>query len=300
MDKETGGFNFGQVAPLAAPILGGIYSLFSPSRDTLRREQLEDQQKFTNMQADANKEQASYTAGLQKEMWDYTNFENQVKHAQEAGLNPGLLYGKGGAGGQTGSANAGAVSGGQAPSSAATRQNEMGMGMMIAQMGNLVAQTEKTKAETENIKAGTEKTGIDTATGKLNLDTATKTQDSTITTIRENAYKAISDAAIAAQNQAITEETRDAQIAKIKTEAIGALIENKVKESGLNLNEARIKEIAANIEQRWKEQDISVENNKRMTEAMLWGAGIHAAGNLVGDIVGIAGKTVPNVTKHIK
>ena len=34
-----------------------------------------------------------------KEMWDYTNYENQVKHLKEAGLNPALLYGQGGGGG---------------------------------------------------------------------------------------------------------------------------------------------------------------------------------------------------------
>ena len=32
-----------------------------------------------------------------QEMWDYTNYENQVKHLEAAGLNPALLYGQGGA-----------------------------------------------------------------------------------------------------------------------------------------------------------------------------------------------------------
>ena len=34
-----------------------------------------------------------------KEMWNYTNFENQKQHLLNAGLSPGLFYGGGGAGG---------------------------------------------------------------------------------------------------------------------------------------------------------------------------------------------------------
>ena len=36
-----------------------------------------------------------------KEMWDYTNYENQKKHLGAAGLNPALLYGMSGGGGAT-------------------------------------------------------------------------------------------------------------------------------------------------------------------------------------------------------
>ena len=36
-----------------------------------------------------------------QEMWDYTNYKNQVKHLEAAGLNPALLYGQGGGGGAT-------------------------------------------------------------------------------------------------------------------------------------------------------------------------------------------------------
>ena len=44
-----------------------------------------------------------------QEMWDYTNYENQVEHMKAAGLNPALLYSKGGAGGST--AGAGTAAG---------------------------------------------------------------------------------------------------------------------------------------------------------------------------------------------
>ena len=36
-----------------------------------------------------------------KEIWDYTNYENQKRHLKNAGLNPALLYGMSGGGGAT-------------------------------------------------------------------------------------------------------------------------------------------------------------------------------------------------------
>ena len=52
-------------------------------------------------------------------MWDYTNYENQVKHLGAAGLNPALLYGQGGGGGAStagGAVGNGQGTAGQAPS----------------------------------------------------------------------------------------------------------------------------------------------------------------------------------------
>lgn len=50
----------------------------------------QDEQNVKNMQ-------------LQKEMWDYTNFENQVEHMKNAGLNVGMMYANGGQSATTGS-----------------------------------------------------------------------------------------------------------------------------------------------------------------------------------------------------
>ena len=81
-------------------------------------------------QQDYNKEtmalQFGYNSMMQqqgqnnnKEMWDYTNYENQRKHLQAAGLNPALMYGAGGGGGST---TAGSGAGGQATASGAGKQ----------------------------------------------------------------------------------------------------------------------------------------------------------------------------------
>lgn len=55
-----------------------------------------------------NQMNAHYNQKLTKELWDYTNYENQRKHLEAAGLNPALLYGQGGGGGAT-TAGAGAA-----------------------------------------------------------------------------------------------------------------------------------------------------------------------------------------------
>lgn len=47
--------------------------------------------------------QMDYSQKLSKELWDYTNAENQVKHYKDAGLNVGLMYDKGGTSASTGS-----------------------------------------------------------------------------------------------------------------------------------------------------------------------------------------------------
>lgn len=91
---------------------------------------------------------------LQKSMWDYTNYGNQMKHIKEAGLNPGLMYGMSGGGGTT----AGSQSGGSAGGGSYKHAPYMDMSalMMGAQIQNLKANTDKTDAEADNIKEQTE------------------------------------------------------------------------------------------------------------------------------------------------
>lgn len=109
--------------------------------------------KNTNLQLKAQKDMAVYNAKLGlvtgKEMWDYTNYENQRKHMEAAGLNVGLMYGQGGGGGATTSTPtaSGNVTGHSAQMGMGIEKG-MELGMQQAQMDLIKAQTEKTKAET--------------------------------------------------------------------------------------------------------------------------------------------------------
>lgn len=96
------------------------------------------------LQADYNKQAADYSQQLSKDMWDYTNYENQVKHMKNANLNPALMYGSAGGGGSTSGGNMQGVS-------------------AITPMGLQVGlQAQQTQAQTDLIRAQTEKVQSDT------------------------------------------------------------------------------------------------------------------------------------------
>lgn len=112
------------------------------------------------LQAKYNKEQADYSQQLALDMWNKTNYEEQVKHMQAAGLNPALLYSKGGPGGSTSGA------GTAAPVSDGTTQ-AIGMGLQAKQIaisqGQQIAETAKTIAEAAKIS------GVDTDSVKTSI-----------------------------------------------------------------------------------------------------------------------------------
>ena len=158
----------GGVGGLVSGAIGGIGSLFGiGSRKEKKAREAEEREhqrqlEYMGLQAQYNKEQAKYSTELSKEMWDYTNYENQVKHLKEAGLNPALLYGQGGGGGSA--AGGGTAAGVGLPSSTG-----VGMGIqweqMEAQKELAKAEAAKTNAEaaklmttdTENVKSDTDK-----------------------------------------------------------------------------------------------------------------------------------------------
>lgn len=96
-----------------------------------------------------------------KDYWDYTNAENQKQHLINAGLNPALMYGQGGAGGM------GASGGAHQSSPEQPQGNPVGMALQVqqieqqrrmndAQIALAEAQAEKAGAEAKKIS------GVDT------------------------------------------------------------------------------------------------------------------------------------------
>lgn len=133
--------------------------------------QLRQQEKLQAMQVKGNKELAQYNQQLALDTWNKTNYEEQRRHMERAGLSVGLMYGKGGPGGTATGGSSQSVTGGQAP----TGGHEMDKIMDVlaiaqakAQIENIKADTEKKGAEKENLGAGTAKTR--TETDKLFVD----------------------------------------------------------------------------------------------------------------------------------
>lgn len=115
--------------------------------------QFANEQYMMDKQAEHNKDLAKYSQELQKEMWNYTNYGNQRKHMEAAGLNPALMYGMSGGGGSTtGSASAGSVSN---PGTQA-----VGMGLQAAMIASQIRlnESEATKNDAEAKKTS----GVDT------------------------------------------------------------------------------------------------------------------------------------------
>ena len=130
------------------------------SQEKAMNDQWRLEQEKMALQAKYNKEQADYSQQLALDMWNKTNYEEQIKHMQAAGLNPALLYSKGGPGGSTSGA------GTAAPVSDGTTQ-AVGMGLQAKQIAigqaQQMAETAKTVAEAAKIS------GVDTDSVKTSI-----------------------------------------------------------------------------------------------------------------------------------
>ena len=159
----------GKVGQIIGGILGiGGNFLGSIANKKAQQKQFENEKALMGLQANYNKEQARYSQELAKEMWNYTNYHNQVKQLKLAGLNPALIYGQGGGGGAS-------TDGGEAQGVSIGTSQAVMMGLQAKAMEAEIA---KTMAETAKITTETEKTGIDIGVSQAEqeLKGALKTQ----------------------------------------------------------------------------------------------------------------------------
>lgn len=109
------------------------------------RRQLKQQGKLQNQQIQGQKEMTDYQYSKMLQMWKDTSYGAQTEEMRKAGINPALMYGMGGGGGQTAGGGTGSVTGGVAPSGGGEAQAMMGMGIQAALL----------RAQKENIEADT-------------------------------------------------------------------------------------------------------------------------------------------------
>jgi len=163
---------------------------------------------------------------LQMKTWRDTGYEAQMKMMKDAGLNPGLMYGMSGGGGQTtGSQSGGSAQGGNSHA-------PMDIGASV-QAGLMLAQASKLKAETEEIKGRTGLQGNQKS--KLNAETVKLTEEG-IKLNMENDVKW---------------KTLDDEIKKIKMEALNEELEVQLNELNKELTEEQTKELSHRIWQNW-------------------------------------------------
>lgn len=96
------------------------------------------------------------------QMWEDTGYAAQKDQMKRAEINPALMYGMGGGGGQTTGTESASVSAPSAPAGSGRETEEMlGMGIQAA------AQTALLQAQKKNLDAQTNKLNQDTVTGKV-------------------------------------------------------------------------------------------------------------------------------------
>lgn len=151
----------------------GIFSIFGAGLNAainsgIADEQWGNQLRLMEIQNRYNEQMAKNNQQRNKDLWDYTNYENQKQHMKNAGLNPALIYGMGGGGGV--SANGAQGQGVTQPTdrSVEMRLKQQGLGLQLASIASQVdlnkSQAEKNKAEANKIA------GVDTEAQKATID----------------------------------------------------------------------------------------------------------------------------------
>lgn len=129
-----------------------------------RKQQAKSARQMMGIQMEGEREMMNYQQQKQLEMWEKTGPQGMKAQLKAAGLNPALMYGMGGGGGQTVGGGVPSVQGTSAPyvdtTTAAT-----GMGMQsaktIAELQVMQAQKENIEADTKNKLAGNPNIGLE-------------------------------------------------------------------------------------------------------------------------------------------
>lgn len=250
---------------------------------------------------------------MQKEMWDYTNYENQKKHLEEAGLNPALMYGISGGGGATTGGSLPTGSGGNS-ANGATQSSSQGMGIESilatkAQLELLQAQKENIQADTQNKQAQTPNTQADTE----NKKTQHGVLQAQAQNIAEDTIKKVQEIeALAIQNK-INKATVNDQIKEIKAHAIGEILRNaltkqetksgaqSVEESKkkIQLMDRQINNLIQEIMIKWKLAGTDQQKMEILRDAQLFDEEFNIEDILkgIGIILPTPGKGAPNPVK---
>ena len=134
--------------PITMAIGVGKHMYEKSLQDERNKKQHNQQIELMDIQKKNQRELNEHGHKLGYEMWKKTNYPAQVKMMEAAGINPGLMYGSAGQGGQSTSPSGGGASGGNAPTQADTKMQTTMMGLE-AQM--MEAAVRKTNAEAKKI-----------------------------------------------------------------------------------------------------------------------------------------------------
>lgn len=252
-----------------APAMGMISDAISAGRTG------KQQQDYQNRQFDLQTKLNEQNLKQNKEMWDYTNYPNQVAKMREAGLNTALMYGGGGGGGSTPSSAGGG--GGSIPMANAPVVNQganTGMALMptMEKLGSEInlnnaladkaradatktggADTENVGADTENKKANTILTNLRSDNQKLLNNITEKTTDDVVNTVTANYKKAEGEAQTALANGSYSEATAKQNLKNMQLDGMLTSIQAEAQKAGIQLTQEQTRAISENLAQGWEE-----------------------------------------------
>lgn len=256
--------------------IGGVIGL--PLQAIGNAMQRGQQAAFTQQQVAAQKDLNKYNMGLNLDYWNATNAEAQVDHLKKAGLNPALMYAKGGPGGTTGNAGGSVGMGIAAPNQTIAAQEAANT---AADINLKNAQADKLKAETpatgqtqdliaaniasinqgiNNAKAQEILTDAQTQTQRLQNSITGETIDDQIATIRATAGKIQNEMQQAARNNWMDQQTVKDRIDLIHATMLGQFIKNNLDKTTTTLNETQKNAIIQKVMQDWKTIGINQQN----------------------------------------
>lgn len=156
---------------------------WSPQR--AMKEQEAYNKRIMALQNQYQQQAAAQSQQYAKDYWDYTNAENQIQHLKNAGLNIGLMYGQGGAGGM------GASGGAHQTSPEQPQGNPIGMALQVQQLEQQrrMNDAQIALAEAQADKAGAEANkiaGVDTQEALKRIEEASSRIE---LNLREGNYK---------------------------------------------------------------------------------------------------------------
>lgn len=312
---------------------GGVLGLlFGGITDRRQRRQ---QQKLQNMQIAGNKEMMDYSNKKQMEMWYNTSYGPQMEELKKAGLNPGLMYGMGGGGGQTTGSASGSVQGASAPVGGGEMEAMMQMGIQ-REMAKAQIEVMKSQANLNNTTANKQE-GVDTKEAESRTDLnlqgldnmkmdyeikrlqqtmntienyeKQQTQNDRFDEIKYEARSAKQRLEILESENKMAKETVDHNIEIVRQKAIEAALQNALIGETTNLTKEKIQEtkesakaIYQSVLQKW--DGIEQENTKNQIYQKLIDYGTDPTNNIMQTLMGTMGDIMkyipikgPNVIK---
>lgn len=251
----------------------GMYQNAQQKRqaEQMMAQQFENQKELAGMQWDN-----------QLKMWVATSYSAQKREMEKAGLNPGLMYGMGGGGGQTEGSGAPSTGSGQVPQQQ-NLANAMQLGLMRAQKENIEADTankkvdaeKKAGVDTEAVKVGIENTKTQTAIARLDEWIKGKSKEDAADLIMWQSQKIMNEANNEWQQGVVDKATMTTRMEMVKAELANKLADTELKDAQKNLSEKQREVLTEEVRkwiregvQKWKELEISGEaqatNNERM------------------------------------